>query len=170
VPAPKYPRPKILIIDAPEVADQLARAGYTAAKGTFGTPLILEREAGYRVLKRTMHLPNHTEQKIVVVDLAGPQEREAKESDFKLPAHGVKALWAPTELGRVDPRLPVMRFEQSNFDRIYEHGGSLSCSRTRCCRFATCSLRGTTTVSTAMTATRWTRTTGTCSGSSTTCR
>lgn len=123
MPAPKYPRPKILIIDAPEVADQLARAGYTAAKGTFGTPLILEREAGYRVPKRTMHLPNHTEQEIVVVDLAGPQEREAKESDFKLPAHGVKALWAPTELGRVDPRLPVMHFEQSNFDRIYEHGG-----------------------------------------------
>jgi hypothetical protein len=121
--APKFPRPKILAIDAPDVADQLSAAGYAAVKGTFGTPLLVEREAGYRALKLDATLPNYTEQEIVIVDLAGPEARDAAEDDLHQPARGVKALWAQTAYGLIDPRPPMMHFYRSEFDRIYDHGG-----------------------------------------------
>lgn len=121
--APKFPKPKIFAIDAPDVADHLSAAGYAAVKGTFGTPLLVERAAGYRALKLDVTLPNYTEQEIVIVDLAGPEARDAAEGDLHQPARGVKALWAPTELGWIDPRLPMMHFRRSDFDRIYDHGG-----------------------------------------------
>lgn len=119
----RFTRPKILVVDAPEVARDLASSGYLAREGTLGTPLAVEREAGYRPLELTADLPNYTEQEIIVVDLAGPEPRDASEGDVKYPAIGVKALWAPTNSGVVDSRLPSMQVTRSSFNRIHEHGG-----------------------------------------------
>lgn len=120
---PKFARPKILVVDVPEAAEHLTSIGYFAAKGTYGTPLVVQRGAGYLALEPTVDLPNYTEQEIIVIDLAGPKERDANEADFNNPPIGVKALWAPTNLGVVDPRLASIGITRRSFERVYERGG-----------------------------------------------
>jgi hypothetical protein len=124
-PAPRFPHPKILAIDVPETAHALAEAGYAVAKGTYGTPLRVPREVGYRVPKYRFELPNHAEREVVIVDVAGPDARPATNADFENLGRGISALWAPTDSGVVDPRLPAMHAFKEDFDRIHAHGGIL---------------------------------------------
>jgi hypothetical protein len=72
----KYPRPKILVIDAPDVTPVLHQRGYAAVSGSFGQPVVVPSGGGYQPLNRTADLPGYTEQEIIVVDLAGPDPQK----------------------------------------------------------------------------------------------
>jgi hypothetical protein len=121
---PKYLRPKILVIDAPEVTPVLEQLGYAAVSGSFGQPVLVPAGAGYLPLSLTADgLPGYTEQEIVVADLAGPAPQEYGGKSVELPGPGVEMVWAPTATGLVDPRPAVMLCVRDAMDRIYQHGG-----------------------------------------------
>src|SRR5712691_5551911 len=122
---PRYPRPKILIIDAPDVAPLLLQRGYAAMSGSFGQPIVVPAGSGYfPVTISRDDLPGYTEQEIIVVDLAGPVARQT-DSDARpsMPGPGVNAIWAPLGPGLVDPRPAAMRVVRQDMDRILRHGG-----------------------------------------------
>ncbi len=119
---PKYPRPKILVADAPDVATALQERGYAAVQGTFGQPIAVPPGSGFCPLRLASDLPGHTEQEIVVADLAGLPAQRLTNPPEK-PAAGVRAMWASVETGLVDPRPAVMRLVCTDMDRIYMHGG-----------------------------------------------
>jgi hypothetical protein len=118
----KYPSPKILVIDAPDVPRALQQRGYCATSGSFGQPVLVTKGPGYLPVPKTASLPGYTEQEIVVVDLVGPDPRSADDSP-EMPVAGERAVWAPTKTGLIDPRPGVMRGVRSDMDRIYKHGG-----------------------------------------------
>jgi hypothetical protein len=54
---PKFPRPKILIVDTPDVTPVLQQRGYAAVAGSFGQPIVVPCISGYQPLSRTAKLP-----------------------------------------------------------------------------------------------------------------
>jgi hypothetical protein len=120
---PRFPRPKILVIDAPDVTPVLQQRGYAAVSGSFGQPVVVPPTAGYQPLNPTADLPGYTEQEIVVADLAGPDPQEPVGRSAEPPAPGVRSLWVPTASGLVDPRPAAMLGVRDAMDRIYSHGG-----------------------------------------------
>jgi len=101
---PKFSKPKILLIGSESVAaTPLSEAGYNVAVGWFGRPF---HRTEPNALAACYHLPNHTEQEIVVIDLCYPPLRDAGSLDE----------WS-------DPRLKVMAEIRPDFDRIYNFGG-----------------------------------------------
>lgn len=121
--APRYSRPKVLVIDAPDIYETLEKRGYAATSGTFGQPFILEPEGGYITLAASAHLPEYREQEIVIADLIGPEAKPLESKQVKSPAPGVNSLWIPTNHGLVDPRPAAMVGVRSEMDRILKHGG-----------------------------------------------
>jgi hypothetical protein len=119
----KYPRPKILVIDAPDVTPALQERGYAAESGSFGQPILVEKEAGYLPVQKAGYLPGYTEQEIVVVDLAGPEPQKPAAAPVESPGPGVQSVWAPMASGLMDPRPAVMWRVRDDMDRIYRHGG-----------------------------------------------
>ena len=119
----KYPRPKILVIDAPDIQSALTQKGYTAASGTFGRPMIAPPESGYIAIRSTAELPGHTEQQVVIADLIGPEAEPTKTKSSEPPPPGVRTLWAPLDHGLVDPRPAAMLGVRADMDRILKHGG-----------------------------------------------
>ena len=69
---PKYPRPKILVVDAPDVTSALQERGYAARSGSFGQPVVVPKAASYLPLNLTAFLPDYTEQEIVGSISSGP--------------------------------------------------------------------------------------------------
>lgn len=120
---PKYPRPKILVIDAPDVTPALQQRGYAATAGSFGQPIIVPKSAAFLPLIPTSSLPGYTEQEIVVVDLVGPDPKRLPDNRVEPPAPGVRSIWVPTDSGLVDPRPAAMLQVSDAMDRIYKHGG-----------------------------------------------
>jgi hypothetical protein len=120
---PKYPRPKILVIDAPDVTPALQQRGYAATSGSFGQAIIVPKRATFMPLNPTASLPGYTEQEIVVVDLVGPDPKQPPDNPAKPPAPGVRSIWVPTVSGLVDPRPAAMWHVSEAMDRIYRHGG-----------------------------------------------
>jgi len=120
---PKYPRPKILVIDAPAITSALQQRGYAARSGSFGQPIIVPKGANYLPLSSTAHLPGYTEQEIVVVDLVGPEPQKSSPELMEMPGPGVPTVWVPTASGLVDPRPAVIWRVRDDLDRIYRHGG-----------------------------------------------
>jgi len=121
---PKYSRPQILVIDAPDITPLLQQRGYAAASGSFGQPVWVPAGAGYLPLRLTADdLPGYTEQEIVVADLAGPSPQEHDGRPVEVPGPGVQTIWAPTAGGLVDPRPAMMLAVRDAMDRIYGHGG-----------------------------------------------
>jgi hypothetical protein len=119
---PKYPRPKILVIDAPEVTPALQGRGYAAKSGSFGQPLAVPKEATYLPLYSSWNLPDYTEQGIIVADLARPA-LESTDEPFELPVPGVRSMWSSAESGVIDPRPGAMLYVRDAMDRIHQHGG-----------------------------------------------
>lgn len=120
---PKYLRPKVIVIDAPDICEALGERGYAATRGTFGQPRNVPPAAGYTPLKLSGKLPGYTEQEIVIVDLAGPESTDAEPKQADYPPPGVEALWASLAHGQVDPRSAAMAYVRSEGDRILRHGG-----------------------------------------------
>ena len=120
---PRFPRPKILVIDAPDVTPVLQQRGYAAVSGSFGQPVVVPPTAGYQPLNQTADLPGYTEQEIVVADLAGPEPQAPTGRPAEPPGPGVRWLWVPTASGLVDPRPAAMLGVRDAMNRIYDHGG-----------------------------------------------
>lgn len=104
----RFPRPKILVIDAPDVTPALQQRGYAAISGSFGQPTRVAKGPGYLPVDLAGFLPGYTEQEIVVVDLAGPEPQQSAVEPVEPPGPGVPSIWAPTASGLVDPRPAVM--------------------------------------------------------------
>ena len=119
---PKYPKPKIIVIDAPDICEVLGERGYAVTRGTFGQPRSVSPSAGYTPLKLSDELPGYPEQEIVIVDLTGPAP-SAEPEQVDGPPPGVETLWASLAHGQVDPRPPAMAYVRSEGDRILRHGG-----------------------------------------------
>ena len=122
----KYARPKVLVIDAPDVALKLRETGYTVAEGSLGQPVTVERGAGMLPLKPEAigaKLPGYSEQEIIVADLTGREPIEALPDYFQTPQRGVDAVWAPTAQGLIDPRPLILLQVKDALDRVYRHGG-----------------------------------------------
>lgn len=121
--SPKYPKPKILLIDMDDrCATALQAAGYNVCVGTFGTPYrVKPSKSLYYVSLSSSHLPNHEEQEIVVVNLLGPDPTDAPPGN--VPGDTVKAFWQSCSDGLIDPRPITMFLVRSAFDKILYHGG-----------------------------------------------
>src|ERR1035441_3718688 len=80
---PKYPRPKILVVDAPDVTSALQERGYAARSGSFGPPVVVPKAGSYLPLNLTAFLPDYTEQEIVGSISSGPIRRIRRPSCFR---------------------------------------------------------------------------------------
>jgi hypothetical protein len=77
--APKYPRPKILLMDLEaKVEETLKRAGYNVETGSFGAPVKVPAERKHVAVPVARAAPNETEQEVIVLDNGAldPIERE----------------------------------------------------------------------------------------------
>ena len=121
--APKFQRPKILLIDTQEdVSKTLEEDGYNVSNGTFGKPYKVQKQSGYLPVVLKASLPNYTEQEIVVIDLV-PDAPEVEAPAEKATPMEEPDWWAKGSSGVIDPRPRVMAMIQDNFDRILENGG-----------------------------------------------
>jgi hypothetical protein len=120
---PRYPKPKVLLIDVRDDSETILKAaGYNVHSGTFGMPYSVPKSNSYQVVPRTFKIPNYAEQEIIVIDLAAdgplnpaPPTEEAVEGDFD--------YWAKCNHGIVDPRPIAAKIYRPSFDTIHRHGG-----------------------------------------------
>ena len=120
---PKYQKPKILLIDLPDtVIDGVRSAGFNASSGTFGSPYKVKLGDDYRPVIPKAHLPNCTEQEVIIIDLTPPETIDNPEGE-KVTSEGENDWWAKCSRGEIDPRPRVMVGVKGMFDRILDHGG-----------------------------------------------
>lgn len=119
---PRFPRPKIFVVDDPNIADLLHDHGYAVTRGTFGSRLIVPMGDAYVAPKPTHDLPNYTEQEIIIANLAAPDPIPATPDSFNKPV-GIRTAWAPAKRGVIDTRPIAMLEIKSAMNRIYQHGG-----------------------------------------------
>ena len=119
----KYPKPKILLLDLPDSArETLTAKGFNVIGGTLGRPYKVDKSSGSRPLIGECEVPNHSEQEIVIVELAydklapgpkGTKHRPDEETD----------LWGKCDRGFLDPRARAAYQLIKSFDRILSAGG-----------------------------------------------
>ena len=109
----KYLKPKILLVDLPDEATQkLASAGFNVQAGTFGMPFRVSTSDSSSVpLVARAHLPNCTEQEVVILDLTPPR------------AIHLTALEGEGNSETIDPRPTKMTEVRHFWNRILESGG-----------------------------------------------
>lgn len=123
---PKYPQPKILLMDLDtEVEETLKRAGYNVETGSFGAPVKVPTKSEYVVVPVAKAAPNETEQEVIVLD-NGPLK--SVERELPDPVEREPHFWQLANKGRLDPR-PISMFghQYRSFDRILDHGGVFIC-------------------------------------------
>jgi hypothetical protein len=124
-PTPRYPKPKILVIDLKDDTEAVLKAaGYTIEVGSFGTPYkIPEKSSSYLPVVTDFSLPNYAEQEIIIINLLPAavldQPREEKQT-----ATGEYDHWAKCSYGVIDPRPVPMVIFRPAFNRILAHGGA----------------------------------------------
>jgi hypothetical protein len=123
---PKFPRPKILLIDIEDDAASILKAeGYSIATGSFGKPYRVEKGDGFHPVIMNGSLPqNYAEQEIVVIDLAGFDILEEVQGE-KHTSMGENDWWASCSEGVIDPRPRRMAMVQDDLERILSHGGAV---------------------------------------------
>jgi len=121
---PKYPKPKILLIDVDSDTEIALRAeGYRISTGSLGTPYQVEKTDGYEPI-----IPNgsleltYAEQEIVVVDLEVTDTLAAAQGE-KPTSPGQPDWWARCSEGVIDPRPRFAVAVRDAFDRILSFGG-----------------------------------------------
>jgi hypothetical protein len=120
---PKYDKPKIMLIDMPEkTAEVLSNQGYNVSVGSFGSPYKVPQSDSYQPVICNGHLPNVTEQEIVIIDLDEPAILKEPKGE-KHTSDGEEDWWASCNQGVIDPRPRGMAIHQKSFDRILSHGG-----------------------------------------------
>lgn len=122
--APKYDRPKILLIDVgPESKKALDEEGYNVSSGTFGTPYKVAKGANYEPVVFRAVLPNYTEQEIIVVDVQADEAVAGPPGEKITPMEELD-WWAKCNRGIIDPRPRSMVMVQEEFARILHNGGA----------------------------------------------
>jgi hypothetical protein len=120
---PRYPKPKILLVDLPQDAEARLRAsGFNVQSGTFGRPYRVQRSDNYVPVIAQAHLPNYTEQEVVIVDLEAAEPLDEPEG-IKHNSDGEPDWFTSASQGVVDPRPRVMSWVQDDWKRIFESGG-----------------------------------------------
>jgi len=120
---PRFPKPKILVVDLKDDTEALLKAGgYTVEVGSFGTPYKVPKDNSYRPVVAEFNIPNYAEQEIIIIDLlpADTLEQPPKENET---VPGEYDHWAKCNYGVVDPRPVPMSIYRSAFDKILMHGG-----------------------------------------------
>lgn len=121
---PKYPKPKILLVDMPpKCAQVLEDAGYNVSVGTFGLPYrVIASDELFYVPLDSYHLPNSFEQEIVIVNTLCPTPSDLPPEGC--PGEGVDAIWQDGTAGIIDPRPVAMElWANHDFGRIKAYGG-----------------------------------------------
>jgi hypothetical protein len=121
--APRFPKPKILLVDlADDTAEKLREEGFNVQAGTFGRPYAVQPGDGFVPLVNGARLPNHTEQEVVVIDLTLPPVAERPEGEP--PADGTPGCFVEAGRGLIDPRpLAMLRIGEA-WDRVLQAGGA----------------------------------------------
>jgi hypothetical protein len=120
---PRFPKPKVLLIDLPDAVEQAALgAGFNAHSGTFGRPFRVEPSDRFGPVFPAFHLPNYTEQEIIVIDLTPPSPSDHA-TIVKPVMEDQIGWWAKCSEGVIDPRPAGMVAAQNAFNRIWENGG-----------------------------------------------
>lgn len=119
---PKYPKPKIILVDMPNLCfDILTKAGYAVKKGSFGAPRHVKQSDGYAAIStQSASLPNCIEQEIWIVNITCPSTTEEEPEP---PGDGVEAFWQQCTTGEIDPRPFVMTSIVNDVDTTLRHGG-----------------------------------------------
>ena len=117
------PLPKILLIDIKDDSQSVLHAkGYNVAQGSFGTPYRVEKSDLCNPVIFSAHLPNCSEQEILVIDLVPNKTLDASKGE-KHTSDGEDDWWVSCSQGVIDPRPRAMAVFKSDFDRIISHGG-----------------------------------------------
>lgn len=120
---PKYPKPKIILIDLPDdVFNSLRSESFNVSAGTFGIPYKVKPQKNYLPMSIEFDLPNHTEQEIIIIDLDPSTILEAPKNEVKL-YDGQKCWWGNCENGIIDFSPLIKSIHRNDFDRILKHGG-----------------------------------------------
>jgi hypothetical protein len=123
-PEPRYAKPKILLVDLPEeAASRLASSGFNVQAGTFGRPYRVQKTDDYSPVIAQAHLPNYTEQEVIVIDLTPPEPADRPEGT-KAVAQGEMDWYAKCSWGLIDPRPRVMATVSDDWNRILGAGGT----------------------------------------------
>ena len=117
-------RPRIIVMDRDDVAGALRTRGYNVQTGTYGRAFHVEASAGFVHVPNGLKAPGLTEQDVIVVDVAGPDESDDAPAANR-PGPGVRSRWCPTRYGLIDPRPAAMESVAEFVDRIHGHGGAL---------------------------------------------
>lgn len=119
---PKYPKPKILLIDVrANCANALTAAGYAVTTGSFGSNYRVNQSAEYKYVPlETASLPNCGEQEVVIVDLSPPTTTLLPTEE---PGDGVQTFWQSAKHGVISPRQLMMRRARELLDKVFKHAG-----------------------------------------------
>ncbi len=118
----KHPKPHILLMDVEkETADYLRNQGFDIAEGSFGKPYKAPRKS-QPVFVNGYISEHHTEKEIIIIELAPDTVLEEPKGDPVVLNDG-NVLRAEAHTGIIDPRPIIMRRLQSDFNKIYQHGG-----------------------------------------------
>lgn len=121
---PRYPKPKILLVDLPEEAKgRLVDSGFNVQTGTFGRPYRVPAQDGFLPVIAQANLPNYTEQEVVIIDLTPPEPTDGPEGTRSI-SDGEMDWYAKTSRGYIDPRPRVMAMVSDDWNRILESGGA----------------------------------------------
>ena len=122
-PEPRYPKPKILLVDLPEEAiRRLASSGFNVQAGTFGRPYRVPVRDDYLPVIARAHLPNYTEQEVIMIGLTPPEPTDGP-IGTRAVAQGERDWYAKCSWGLIDPRPKVMAQVSDDWKRILEAGG-----------------------------------------------
>jgi hypothetical protein len=120
---PQFPKPKILLVDLPEEATRrLESSGFNVQAGTFGRPYRVQKCDEYSPVIAQAHLPNYTEQEVIIIDLTRREPTDGPEGT-KAVAQGEMDWYARCSWGLIDPRPRVMAMVSDDWNRILQSGG-----------------------------------------------
>ena len=123
-PEPRYSKPKILLVDLPEDATaRLNSAGFNVQAGTLGRPYRMPPQDGYLPVIVQAHLPNHSEQEVIIIDLTSPDPSDGPQGT-KSVSDGEMDWYASASRGFIDPRPRVMAKVSDDWNRILDSGGA----------------------------------------------
>lgn len=120
---PKYPKPKILLIDLKDDTEALLRkAGYNVSSGSFGIPYRVPRSDEFQPVIPNGQLADVEEQEVIFIDLLAG-DALAQPKGEKVTSEGENDWWASCSMGLIDPRPRLMAYYQNALNRILNHGG-----------------------------------------------
>ena len=121
---PKYPKPKILLVDLPaDVGKALGASGYNVVSSSFGKPHPNENRGEYVQITPNLCLPECTPEKDLVVINLNPNDISEEACETELPTLDEYNVHAKSSGGLIDSR-PLTMCENSKwFDRILDNGG-----------------------------------------------